>query len=514
MKKFFLLSLAPVLLLTGSRVLSQNKLSIENVYSAYLRNSGTIMKDNQINGYFFLYRSDKIDKNTNEYTLQILDQNLNKVRDIKFEDSKNINLVEASYNGNSLAFLFRDFEALTLEMKIFDLEGKLKYTYSKNYDKNSYAVMSQTTKAHAEEGANQSIFDLGEKGYAVVYPLKEGKQYTYEVSVVSSDQKKEWLYHPSDEERFSVIEFLGNTDSLMIFQVVKRTKMLGGKTGAQILGINFVTKKKAFELNDENDDYRFSPSGISQLKDGNILILGTYFGKKENIEKDFGKGLAAYVISSRGKILEKNYNAWVEDIGRYLPLNKRGKVDKIGFLYIHKLIQTPDGRIFVVGEGYKRQANAAGIASTMLLGRGGVTKLVVTDLVILEFNNKYKISGVTIYDKANNTVESSGLTDMNSQHSVARLIKSIGGFDYAFTTGEPDNSIFTICYGDWVKSDGYKGSTFNSIRYSNNKFSTDKIELKTKASTIRVFPAKAGSIMILEYFKKEKRLDFRLEKLG
>jgi hypothetical protein len=31
---------------------------------------------------------------------------------------------------------------------------------------------------------------------------------------------------------------------------------------------------------------------------------------------------------------------------------------------------------------------------------------------------------------------------------------------------------------------------------------------------MRVFPAKAGSIMILEYFKKDKRLDFRLEKLG
>ena len=29
-----------------------------------------------------------------------------------------------------------------------------------------------------------------------------------------------------------------------------------------------------------------------------------------------------------------------------------------------------------------------------------------------------------------------------------------------------------------------------------------------------VFPAKAGSVMIMEYYKKDKRLDFRLEKLG
>ncbi len=59
-----------------------------------------------------------------------------------------------------------------------------------------------------------------------------------------------------------------------------------------------------------------------------------------------------------------------------------------------------------------------------------------------------------------------------------------------------------------------KGQTFNAIRYNGSKFSTDKIQLKSKASKLRVFPAKAGSVMILEYFKKDKRLDFRLEKLG
>ena len=54
----------------------------------------------------------------------------------------------------------------------------------------------------------------------------------------------------------------------------------------------------------------------------------------------------------------------------------------------------------------------------------------------------------------------------------------------------------------------------NAIHYNGKKFSTDKIELKSKASFLRVFPAKSGSIMIMEYYKKDKRLDFRLEKLG
>jgi hypothetical protein len=173
-----------------------------------------------------------------------------------------------------------------------------------------------------------------------------------------------------------------------------------------------------------------------------------------------------------------------------------------------------------VAEGYKRQANAGGIALTVLGAAAGVrsnvgvTKIVVTDMVMMEFNEKCKITNASIYDKTNNTAEASTMSDYNSQHAIALYLKMTGSFDYEFTTGETDNSNFSVCYSNWERTADYKGKTFNSIRYNGNKFVTDKIELKSKASTMKVFPAKAGSVMIMEYFRKDKRLDFRLEKLG
>ena len=89
----------------------------------------------------------------------------------------------------------------------------------------------------------------------------------------------------------------------------------------------------------------------------------------------------------------------------------------------------------------------------------------------------------------------------------------MSSFDYEFTTGDSDDSNFSICYGDLESSSDYKGQTFNSIYFNGSKFTSDKIELKSKASKLRVFPAKAGSVMIMEYFKKDKRIDFSLEKL-
>jgi hypothetical protein len=516
------LFISAFLLLVGTAILqAQEKLSIDKVYSAYLRNSGTIMENNQIKGYFFLYQSDKIDRNTNEYTLQILDQNLNKVKDIKFQDSKKLSLLEASYNGNTLAFFFKNDDTKMLEMKIYDIEGKLKFTYSREYDKRTADLINRYETMHTDEGTNQNVYDLGEEGYASVMPLREGKQRTYQVDYYSSKTKKQWTYSPMDEERYAQAEFLGHTDSLIIIEVMKKSRALSGKVKAHLIGINFVTKKKQFELDGEGDEFVLVPSSAVAMAGGKIMVMGGYYDIKADVAKDHSLGLAVYEIDAKGKVVSKTYNSWTEDFVKYLPANRKGKIDNIGFLYIHKMIKAPNGKLYVVGEGYKRQASAGGIALKALgtlAGGGasnvGVTKIVVTDMVMMEFNDKYKVTNATIYDKTNNTAEASAMSDYNSQHAIAIYLKMRGSFDYEFTTGESDNSSFAVCYSDWVRSSDYKGQTFNSIRFNGSKFTTDKIELKSKASSLRVLPAKAGSVMILEYFKKDKKLELRLEKMG
>ncbi|RYY70524.1 MAG: hypothetical protein EOO13_06320, partial [Chitinophagaceae bacterium] len=80
-------------------------LSIENVQKVSLRNTDAIKEGTEVKGYYFFYVSDKIDKKTNEYTLQITDNNLKKLKDIKFEDSKDLSILESSFNGTDLIFL-------------------------------------------------------------------------------------------------------------------------------------------------------------------------------------------------------------------------------------------------------------------------------------------------------------------------------------------------------------------------------------------------------------------------
>ena len=177
---------------------AQNKLSIENIRSISLRNSGTIVSGEEIKGYFYYYVSDKVDRKIYEYTIQILDENLKEVNRIVFEDDKRELLLETSFNGSSLLFLFFNRKEEMVTTKVYGLDGKLKATYSKPLDKRSaaYFASGQASLIGDEEGANQYIYDLDEKGFLSVIPLRDGKDYSFEIDIVHSDKKKAITFTP------------------------------------------------------------------------------------------------------------------------------------------------------------------------------------------------------------------------------------------------------------------------------------------------------------------------------
>lgn len=76
-----------------------------------------------------------------------------------------------------------------LEMKVYGIDGKLKYTYGREYDKRTGDLMNRYATMHTDEGTNQNIYDLGEQGYASILPVRDGRQRTYEVDFYSSKEK-------------------------------------------------------------------------------------------------------------------------------------------------------------------------------------------------------------------------------------------------------------------------------------------------------------------------------------
>ncbi len=240
---------------------------IDNVYSVTLRNSGSIIESEEIKGYYFFYQSDKIDKRTNEYTLQVLDANLNKLKDIKFQDSKKIALMESSYNGSSLVFMFFDEDQNMIDYRLYDMEGKKTYSYSKILDKRSEAYFKTVPRlGNDEEAENQSLYDIPNKGFLSIIPLREGKKYTYEVNFYSSDKRKAWNFNPLEDGKFTQAQYLGANDSIAIVEVLSKLKLTSKEMESTLVGINLMNGRKVFEIKTQDKGRKMYPMNILPLQ--------------------------------------------------------------------------------------------------------------------------------------------------------------------------------------------------------------------------------------------------------
>lgn len=504
--------------------LAAQKLNIENVYAAKLKNSGPIISNNEVKGYFLFYQSDKIDRHTNEYTLQILDENINKVKDIKFTDDKNTNLLEAAFNGSDIMFEFFNKTDGMLDFRVYGLDGKQKYSYSKELSKRSLKYMQQQKGLYGDdEGAdNSTLFGAEGKAFISLIPERDGGKYTYEVSGYKTDKKGQWTFMPDDDGKYASAIYLGATDSVAVFEVVKKEGSLSGRMQSWILGVNIANGKRLFEFEtNSKDKYSFFPMNISQLKsDGNFALIGPYFDADARVLKDKSLGMGVWVMNNKGKLVGSRYSSWEGDLAKYLPVNDKGKIDEIGYMYIHKVVQTSDGKSFAIAEGYKQQVSALGTGMKVLGALAGSTggvsviKMKITSLVLLQYDSTLKVINAKVYDKNNNNIEMPSGAEMMGPQTMALYAKSLGAFDYSFTEKSADMSTFEVGYTDYVREDGYKGGTFNTITYYDGKLTTDRINLKSSAKYVRVLPGKTGTVMIMEYYKKDKRLELRMEKIN
>lgn len=502
MKKHAPLVLLVLMLLLQQINYAQSKLSIDNINSVYLRNSGPIIAAEEIKGYYLFYQSDKIDKHTNEYTLQILDENLNKVKNIKFTDSKNILLMESSYNGSDIMFMFYDLDNEQMDYRTYGLDGKQKYRYQQPIDKKSkeYIAKYFASFQKSEEPQSKFLYGIEDKGFVTPILMREGNGFTYQVHFYETDQKKEWTYIPDGAQKIQTPQFLGYSDSVVVFEVLKRTNLFSNKMESWLLGIYLHNGKKAFEFETNSDKYTFFPMNVAALRSKDqFMLMGTYYDKDDKLIFDKSLGLCTWVLNNQGKLIYTKYNSWTGDISKYLKLDSRGWAEDLGYIFFHKLMQSEDGKIFAVGEGYK----------------SNLTNTKITDMVMLQFDNKFEIQNAQIFAKNSNKVDGAGGSFSSSPQLMGYAIKYLyDGFDYAFSQTDKSHSTFVVGYTDYVRSNDYKGLTFNAISYYNNNFTTDKINLKSSSSSMRILPAKTGSIMVLEYFKKDKRLDMRLEKIN
>lgn len=517
MKKSILLTLLGILL--GQSLLWAQLSSIQNVKRIKWANADAIREGSEVKGYYFFYITDAAGRKTNEYTLQITDENLKILKEVVFVDDEKLQLIESSFNGTDLIFLFYNEKEKFMEYQVYGADGKKKFSYMRQLTKKEKRYLEMTYLSINDEESNyKGLYPIDGLGFISNMPSREDKDYTFQIDYFGTDNKKQWTYTPTEGAKRFVGDYLGYDNGVVYIEVLKYSGAFDQKPESVILGLSLENGKKLFEIPTDGK-FRFYPATLSKLNDGKSFIYGEYFDLNDNIMKDKSKGFAFWSVGPDGKLNEEKYCSWALDLGKYMDVTSKGKIDDFGYMYLHNMVQVEDGTIYAVGEGYKKVASGLGIASKVLSGgRGGISaiKIKITDMILIQFDAQFKVKGAKIYEKKANSLELDAGLEFVSGPLLAKAIRyyTSDGFDYLYTQVSKDKSSFSICYEDYVREKGYKGGTFNSISYYDGKITIDKVNTKSDASKAFVLPGKIGQVLILEYYRKEKRMDLHFEKLN
>ena len=501
------------------QAVNAQRFSIENVRKAALRTSDAIREGTDVKGYYFFYISDKIDKRTNEYTLRICDDNLKVLKDIKFQDSKDVTVLESSFNGTDLIFLFYNSKEKTFDYQVYGADGKKKpYNYTRQLTKKEQRYLATTYFAFSgdDEQTFKGLYPIEGKGFISNMPSREDRDYTFQIDYFSTEKRKSWTYTPTEGGKKFIGDYLGSFNGVVYVEVLRFGGAFDQKPDSYIIGLDLETGKKKFEKPTDSK-HRFYPASLSVMNGGKAYIYGEFFDLNGNIMKDKSNGFAFWGIDENGNITSEKYCSWSSDMSKFMNVSASGKIDDFGFMYLHNIIQASDGNIYAIGEGYKKVVSGLGVAANLLSRNSNIStmKIKVTDMLVVKFDKDFNMKEAKFYDKNSNSVELPGGYEFVSTPLIGKMVKYyFGEFDYSYTQTNKDNSSFTVCYADYVRGKDYKGSTFNSISFNEGKITTDKIHTKSEASRSWILPGKQGQVLVMEYFKKDKRLDAHFEKLN
>lgn len=495
---------------------SAQSLSFDKVLTVQLRNSGTITQGSEVKGYYYFYTEDKVDRKTNEYRIRIVDANLKEVTNELITAASTLYLSEGIFNGENLMLKFIDFKNEKIEFRIYDSNGK----FFKRIETLSSKKELQTyqTSMVLGEFLEGTLFSVPGVGFLSIKPDKE-KKMGYEIKLFDKDRGfAGWTYESNNTSGYEAADFVACDGNTLIVQVLRAKGFMYKDFDTYLIGIDIKSGKKKFENKLFKSPYNLQMVNGIVDEEGNFFLFGQFTEQGDNAMKDNSLGFCGMKLDTTGKAIFTKLVFWDKDVSNFLPVNEKGKIKDVGYVFFHQIVKTADGRVFAIGEQYKKAVSGLGVAANLLYGgNSGVSnfKVVVADMMIFEFSPDFNLEGVSVFEKGKSNVSLPAGYGVNNAQTLATMLKLFGAFDYSYTQIPNDRSKFTVCLQDWEKEKGEKGRmTFKSITQNGDEYVTDKIDMITEASLLRVLPAKQGYVLITEYFRKGKRMDMRLEKFN
>ncbi len=484
----------------------------DGVKNITIRNVGVIRKNNAVVGYFNFYEFDKVNRKTLLFRLNLLDANLNEIGTKDIEGPKDWELVGSGFDGNNFCFRFWDEKKRTFESKVYDQQANevssstIKVNYKPtggDYEKYRALVIPET--------------NIDENNGFVDYVFNDPNE-AFIVSYINGATKSSWqqAYEPEGKSKMMLPAYL-NGDADMILTGVARVErgMYNTKTDHSILASSTKDGSVLFDMSMEfGDNYVVPINAI--FENDKIVIVGLNY-KSAKTFTTAPDGMAFIEVDKHGKLLKSNFKTFEESMGKFMPIEDHKLKDGY-YLYFHDIVRTNHNTNVVIAEKFKKAFDAGGAALSLISSSSGAIKLQFENMVALEYDlDGNLLQAVEIPKAKGNTGTFPQYVGLMAPYLLATISDIYGWMDYEYTLKSDDDSQITFSYvdRDRLSPDAKKTDNFGQVKYKDGKFTSDKIPIKNaKADLSHLLPAKAGYVLQVNYFKKDKKLEMDMIKLN
>lgn len=499
-------------------------------------------------GYLFVFKLDKLDKKEFLYEYTLLDKNLNKVLSGDFTETlgnygKMIE-VQAIYRDGFISFKIDEmFSQYTDKVRSryrvlniqhnelsdpFELDENLDKVYNpepKSARKSTVFTFWPNTFGYSLTTPVENNIDRGLFASTAKPMLYSGSRergitfFNEQLDPIWSIDYNEQASRSSYEE----IGFLNHKNSSNI--LVGRRFFKGSKNeslfekGEQFDNFMFMDRFSGEVINE------FTPFGLKQnqgLQARDLSNIAVYMNSDQQVtflnrivsnkgkkfvydeEKIIGFSRSQFDIET-GQELNRSFFTW-DKLSKHLNIDEFGYIKEKGepnsYLYFHDAILKSNGNIIFVTEQYRTLSG-----SIFIEGSQGAK---INDMILFEVDKHMSlVSYKRIVKEAKNV-----RNGVKMQGSAADFF---GAFDYAgYQELEKDNFVFFYFNKQRASEQGKKQKVLGMITSSNETFKEEKLPLKSaQGSELAIASAKNGYILIIENFRnKTKSTEMRLEKIN
>lgn len=500
--------------------------SVENVLNLRTaKHSGQIIENNKLVGYFIFFTKEKVDKNNTAYEIEMFDDNYNPSSKFEIVRPKNSILLEMVYNGS--VFMLHFYDSKTgYEFVTFDRNGDMKGSKTISREEISKWDLNKVSMNLQSGTENVSIYPNGTSGF-IRSTFTKYKKVGYEIVAYDNEANEVWSYKSNEaSDMLEMVEINDISTNYLTATVTKKKNITTREMSNYLLLLNLSDGSKITEISmgDDASGLRSLLKSFVNESKKNITVVGEYYKPNDDIVKDKSQGLYMQEISLEGEDLGITYYAWKGDIDQFVSLNDKDETkDRPFYAFFHDVIISKNGHIFLIGEQFLKQVSAGGIAMQVAANAlGGSSnasafEMLLGDMIVVEFDaSKNLVDFKMVEKKKTNIILPAGM-GMYGSTTLGYYIKSLGAFDYSFTSRNKEKDYYDVIYIDANRREDAKSEKsdlmIGVISIKAGKVTESRIPISCESKSWWIQPGKPGYISVSEYNRQEKKIDMRLEKL-